>query len=82
MSKKPPLPNPKCICCEKEVNSFKKEKPMYPQSLAIWKDSIVDEISANCGSKFDTMIFVIAICDTCIKEKLDKGVLVHSGNYM
>lgn len=48
----------------------------------MWLDGVVGNISAGYGSVHDGDMFVISICDECIKEKKDSGVLAYTGNYM
>lgn len=62
-------------------------KNQYTQKVStadnrMWNDGIVQIISAGYGSKHDTDQFVMAICDECINEKQDQGLLLYYGNYM
>jgi hypothetical protein len=58
-----------CLICDKEV------LPLYPlegrpdPENAMWNGAVVDRIEAGFGSIFDTDIFLIAICDDCVKKK-------------
>ncbi len=66
-----------CVCCGKEIPRFES----FPKSKdweGMFDGGIVDTISAGYGSVLDGDIYVIAICDDCIKEK--KLQLVR--NYM
>ena len=39
-------------------------------------DGIIQTIDAGFGSIHDTDVFIIAICDECIKENLEDGTLL------
>lgn len=45
-------------------------------------NGIIHIIDAGYGSKYDGDQFVIAICDDCIKIKLEEATLLYWGNYM
>ena len=75
-----------CIICDKEIKSLDKPFKGQDDSTGMWDDGVVDKISAGYGSGFDGAIFMIAICDECIKKKkprvigdylLDKGKLTE-----
>lgn len=86
----------KCICCNKSINPlhtdlsheeavFKTEKGKNSQIKAenrMWSDGVVGNISAGFGSVLDGGMFVIAVCDDCIREKVESGVIAYTGNYM
>ncbi len=75
-----------CICCNKEITL------LYPDSYSnktkssdedkMWDDGIVGEISAGYGSIHDGCIYNIAICDKCVKEKEEIGVLKYIKSYL
>lgn len=72
---------------EKELNEdskiyYGKEKLITNVDNRMWNDGIVQIIDAGYGSRYDTTKFVIAICDDCIKNKLQDGTLLNYGNYM
>jgi hypothetical protein len=48
----------------------------------MWTDGVVGNISGGFGSDCDGDKFVIAICDVCVKIKLNDGSLAYTGNYM
>jgi len=67
-----------CIKCNSEI------VPVYPEILSgkpeqgMWVGGIVDKIVANYGSTLDGDVYLIAICDGCVKDnKLEK-----LGNYI
>ena len=70
----------KCLICGKElIPCFEKEQSGKPwmntyQSGDCWK------IGCNYGSKFDTQLFVFGLCDSCIQDKQDDGLLIANGN--
>jgi hypothetical protein len=39
----------------------------------MWKDGVVDSITAGFGSNHDMDEFIIAICDDCLEKKLMTG---------
>jgi len=39
-------------------------------------------ISAGYGSNHDTNVYMIAICDDCITEKMAEGKLIYAYTYM
>lgn len=43
---------------------------------------IIQLIDAGYGSIHDGERFILGICDSCIKEKLETATLLHHGNYM
>lgn len=73
-----------CISCKKELHLIEKEiaKKDNKPWQAMWSDGIVDKIAAGYGSVLDGDMFVITICDDCIKETKNKKSLQYVGNYM
>jgi len=45
-------------------------------------NGIIHIIDAGYGTRFDGDQFIIAICDDCIKEKVQDATLLYYGNYM
>lgn len=85
----------RCICCNFEVqymdplDTKELEENVVFSSLKnhkaenqMWIDGIVANISAGYGSNQDGSMFVIAICDVCIKEKMEDGTIAYLGDYM
>lgn len=72
----------KCICCGFEIKSI--EEPFPNENLweGMWHGGIVERISAGYGSQLDGEMYILAICDNCIKEKKENGLLKYIGNYM
>ena len=72
-----------CVCCDKTVEALYPEHNSIrnPQSGS-YKDGIVDKIAAGYGSKFDTEMFIIAICDDCMEKLKTANKVKYAGNYM
>jgi len=43
---------------------------------------VIHLVDARYGSTYDGATFIIGICDSCIKEKLETATLLFHGNYM
>ena len=70
-----------CICCGfeiKPVHGNNEDKPWQ----GMWLDGVVDKIAANYGSELDGDMYVIAVCDSCIRAKLKDGTVEYAGSYM
>lgn len=77
-----------CICCGTPTTSI----GMGMDELiinrderlesAMYKDAIVDSVSAGYGSSHDGDVYYIAICDKCTAKALDDGRLAYKTNYM
>ena len=48
----------------------------------MWLDGLVANVSAGYGSINDGSMYVIAICDECITQKYESGIIAHTGDYM
>jgi hypothetical protein len=70
-----------CICCDKKIKAHHPEHIRQPESGS-YHDGIVDKIAAGYGSKFDTEIFIIGICDDCMEKLKDGNKIKYAGNYM
>ncbi len=70
-----------CIKCIDEI------KPIHPEHHGdkpeqdMWSGGIVGRISAGYGSTLDGDIFIVAICDKCLKNE-DSGQPEYVGRYM
>lgn len=71
----------KCICCNAEIKPIEGAHDGKPWQN-MWLDGIVDKIAANYGSENDGNVYVIAICDSCVKSKVADGTLQYVNNYM
>lgn len=70
-----------CICCNKNVEPLDPEYIRRPES-GMYKNGIVDKIAAGYGSKFDTDMFIIAVCDDCVEKLKAEKKILYAGNYM
>ena len=68
-----------CIKCGKEIKNFDPTTKFKPEN-GIWFDGIVSKISAGYGSNLDGDMYIIAICDDCIRDNKDR--VEYVGNYM
>ena len=71
----------RCICCSTEIPPIDYSGGDTPWT-GMWNGGIVDRIAANYGSIFDENIYVIAVCDSCIKQKEAEGIVHYTSNYM
>jgi hypothetical protein len=70
-----------CICCDAEIKKiagFPNDKPWE----GMWNDGIVEKVAAGYGSLLDGNMYVLAICDDCVKYKHGLGKMPYVGNYM
>lgn len=65
----------KCICCEKDVHTFK-----YAGDQLFYLEGMVTTVHAGYGSTLDGDSYHIAICDTCIENKRERGIIEFKGN--
>ena len=71
----------RCICCGFEIKPIHGgggDKPWQ----GMWLDGTVDKIAANYGSELDGDMYVVALCDGCVRAKLKDGTIEYVGNYM
>ena len=66
-----------CICCGKKIKKLD-GLPKDSDWEGMWYGGIVQRISAGYGSLLDGDMYILAICDDCVKLKQLKYV----GNYM
>lgn len=71
----------RCICCLVEIPPIEYDGGDIPWT-GMWNGGIVDRIAANYGSVLDGNIYVIAVCDSCIKQKEADGIVQYTSNYM
>jgi hypothetical protein len=62
-----------CIVCEKSLETLHDQAGGY-SSYYMVSGGTTEKISCGYGSKFDTDILRITICDDCIEEKKVKGL--------
>lgn len=59
-----------CICCGEDVKKlYPDEDTPEARPNQMWEDGIVDNVSAGYGSSVDGNMYLIAVCDDCIKLK-------------
>jgi len=66
----------KCVCCGAGID----EVPGSPDSEAsssCWDGAVVDKICGGYGSKHDMSLFIIGICDKCVSERIESGLLIR-----
>jgi hypothetical protein len=71
----------RCICCGFEIKPIHgggEDKPWQ----GMWLDGTIDKIAANYGSELDGDMYVVALCDVCVRAKLKDGIIEYAGNYM
>lgn len=72
----------KCICCGFEIKRLhadmvsKEDKP----EVGMWDGGTVERIGMPYGSKLDGDIYIIGICDGCIKKNKDR--VIYKGDYL
>ena len=77
----------RCVCCNKKIKLLNEELPEEDIIFSIeknrmaenkmWLDGLVGSISGGYGSIHDLSMFVIAICDECLSEKIDTGTVAQ-----
>lgn len=73
-----------CICCNKTIDleEFNGHE-LYGHEIksCMSPSSVVDEMVAGFGSRFDTSGFAIAICDDCMQKALNekRAVKIYDG---
>ena len=72
----------KCICCSKNIESIQENIELGNEPQYMWHEGMVGRIDANYGSIFDSDVFIIGLCDECIKKKLEEKSLIFLGNYL
>lgn len=65
-----------------QVDGTYDEEVLQNASSYMWRDGIIDKISAGYGSGHDGDEFLIAICDDCVRSKTLTGNIAYISNYM
>lgn len=62
-----------CFCCGKKIIKLSHNigKCIHPEH-DMWDGGIVDILGAGYGSKFDSNVYIIAICDECIEKNVER----------
>lgn len=73
-----------CVKCNKEITQLYHDGEEKDDNFdsKMWSGGIVDKIAANYGSKHDSDMFYIGICDECINILGKQDKIIYSGNYM
>ena len=69
-----------CICCGKEINLLDGDDGEPENQM--WNGGVVSNISAGYGSNCDGDVYLIAVCDDCIKIKRNDGSAIFLYDYM
>lgn len=68
-----------CVFNTEETRSGNTIYPVRAENRC-WNDGLVTNISAGWGSGLDGDQFVLSICDDCVSEKVESGVMAYLGN--
>ena len=71
-----------CIRCGNKLEILYPEHVSGKAEQEMWKNGIVDKISAGYGSEFDGNMYLFGLCDECIKFLIKTGKIKYAGNYM
>lgn len=74
----------KCIFCGKEVKEIHSRPPRYANEpeISMWDGGVVERINMPYGSMLDGNIYIICICDECIKKNNGTRSLMYAGTYI
>jgi hypothetical protein len=64
------------------IHGEPEEEIILDAGSQMWKDGVVDLISAGYGSIHDGDEFIIAICDECLNKKIMTGHIAYIDNYV
>ena len=68
-----------CFKCNAEIQRLDIALENKKPEEDMWDGAIVEKITGGYGSKHDCSVFIIAICDKCLDENVEK--LEFRGNY-
>lgn len=63
----------KCIVCEKPFEQLHEIEGDLSDMM--WENGNVSKYEGGYGSQYDNETFYIGLCDSCTKEKIEKGVI-------
>jgi hypothetical protein len=72
----------KCIRCEKTIPETVKDRRPTDLLNTNFVDGIVEKISIGYGSRHDLKTIVIGICDDCIDNLMEKGIIRDYGDLL
>jgi len=66
----------RCIVCEKEIDAlhFESTDSNHPEQ-GMWNDGVVEILYMPYGSRLDGDVYVFGLCDKCIEDKFNKGLI-------
>lgn len=66
----------RCIVCEKEIDAihFETLDAEHPEQ-GMWDNGTVEVLYMPYGSSLDGDVYVFGLCDDCIKDKFNKGII-------
>jgi hypothetical protein len=64
----------KCICCGIEIKPILVDYFDKPEE-GMWERGVVTKLQMPFGSELDGNVYIIAICDTCIVNKLKENII-------
>lgn len=70
-----------CIVCRKNTIKDLGISPWInplQQQRGIWEDGIVEVVTPGYGSKYDLSSLLIAICDDCLEERINDGIIENT----
>jgi len=70
-----------CIRCNKLIKKII-GSPDDSLENCMWADGIVDKISAGFGSSLDGDIYILGVCDDCLKILHDMKKITFYKNYI
>jgi hypothetical protein len=71
-----------CICCGKELHLLYPENETEEPESAMWGGGVVSNISAGYGSNCDGDVYLIGLCDECLRFKRNDGSAIFLYDYM
>lgn len=68
----------KCICCNKAIERLPIggiKASLIPEENN-WNNGAVNAFCCSYGSRHDDNMYLFGICDDCIFDKLDRGIIL------
>lgn len=66
-----------CLKCGKELKQECTDNKYCPIQSKSWQDCTVDSIHPGYLSCFDMDILIIAICNNCLKQGVEHGIIIR-----
>lgn len=70
-----------CVVCDREIIQFEEgfgDKPWE----GCWSDGAVQVVTMGYGSRLDGDMYLLCICDRCIKRKYSAKKIRYKGDYL